>query len=186
VRVDGLQHSEGERRIHVIQGKFVVTDDVSVVLTTILGSCVSACIRDPAAAIGGMNHFLLPGEGHQRDNQQAVCYGVYAMELLVNALLQRGAQRNRLEAKLFGGGHVLACSNDIGAQNADFAQRFLRHEGLNLVAASLRGYGGRRIQYWPVSGRARQIMIERDDLSLFTPGGPPLETQGSSADVELF
>ncbi len=183
---DDLHVAEHERRIHVIQGNFVVTDDANVMLTTILGSCVSACIRDPLAAIGGMNHFLLPGEGQQRGNEQAVCYGVHAMELLVNALLQRGAQRNRLEAKLFGGGHVLACSNDIGAQNADFAQRFLKHEGLNLVAASLRGFGGRRIQYWPVSGRARQIMLERDDPSLFAPERSSPVVQSSSDDVELF
>ena len=88
----------------------------SVALTTILGSCVAACMRDSRAGVGGMNHFLLPGalvgkaEGVER--------GVHAMELLINALLQAGAKRDRLEAKIFGGARMMKNLSDIGAKNA--------------------------------------------------------------------
>lgn len=90
------------QRITVMRGEYHVVDREDVVLTTILGSCVAACIRDPFARTGGMNHFLLPGN-NGRSSLDAQSYGVHLMELLVNGLLQRGAHRHRLEAKLFGG-----------------------------------------------------------------------------------
>ncbi len=184
--IKALQSSLRERRIHVIQGEFVVADDPDVVLTTVLGSCVAACIRDAKAKVGGMNHFLLPGDGWETDGQQATRYGIHAMELLVNALLSCGAQRSRLEAKLFGGANVLVGGSDIGALNASFAEDFLRYEGLSFVGGSLRGQGARRIQYWPVSGRARQIILGRAD----PPPTPPASRQASlpsdGNDVELF
>ncbi|MDH6235247.1 chemotaxis receptor (MCP) glutamine deamidase CheD, partial [Mesorhizobium soli] len=94
------------QRITVMRGEFHVVDRPEVVLTTILGSCVAACLRDPYAGVGGMNHFLLPGTlgAARRDAER---YGVHLMELLVNGLLARGAQRQRLEAKLFGGARTL-------------------------------------------------------------------------------
>jgi len=140
----------GERRVHIVQGEYHVTSDAGVVLTTLLGSCVAACLRDPDMAIGGMNHFLLPGqEGDLEDGlrRDAERYGVHLMELLVNGLLRQGARRERLEAKLFGGARTMEGLADIGARNAAFAERFLRHEGIRLVGGSLRGEQGRRIQY---------------------------------------
>ena len=80
------------RKVHVIQGEFHVSDHPDVMLTTILGSCVAACVRDPLSGVGGMNHFLLPGE----EGGEGLRYGVQSMELLVNALLRRGARRDRL------------------------------------------------------------------------------------------
>ncbi len=157
----------GERRVHIVQGEYHVTSDAGVMLTTLLGSCVAACLRDPDMAIGGMNHFLLPGqegdleEGLRRDAER---YGVHLMELLVNGLLRQGARRERLEAKLFGGARTMEGLADIGARNADFAERFLRHEGIRLVGGSLRGEQGRRIQYWPGSGRARQVFLSTDQI----------------------
>ncbi|NJC39814.1 chemotaxis protein CheD [Brevundimonas alba] len=143
------------RRVHVGQGEHQVTDDPSVLLTTILGSCVSMCLRDPVAGVGGMNHFLLP-EGQGGGTDAGRRYGAYAMEVLINDCLKAGGRRDRLEAKLFGGGRMFDALRDVGQANADFAERFLRDEGIAHVGGSLRGAGGRRVQYWPVSGRAMQ------------------------------
>lgn len=176
----------GGVRVHVVQGEQYVTDEPDAVLTTLLGSCVAACMRDPVAGVGGMNHFLLPGGRTQSVSNQA--HGVHAMELLVNALLSRGARRERLEAKLFGGARLIDGLTDVGRQNADFAERFLADEGIRVVGGSLRGEHGRKIQYWPHSGRARQSLMERDNFQVFdverkTRPIAPVESDGS---VELF
>ena len=171
------------RKIHVIQGEFHVSDDAGAVMTTILGSCVAACIRDPVAGIGGMNHFLLPGE----DGGEGLRYGVQSMELLLNALLRRGARRDRLEVKLFGGARLIDGLTDVGSQNAAFAERFVRDEGLQAAGGSLRGQQARRIQYWPVSGRARQILLAPNESRVFAierrhVAAPPADTGA----LELF
>ncbi|MGH6761730.1 MAG: chemotaxis protein CheD [Phyllobacterium sp.] len=173
------------RRVNIVQGEFYVSQDPGVVLSTILGSCVAACIRDPYAEAGGMNHFLLPGDDDFTSRQRAEHYGVHLMELLVNGLLQRGAQRNRLEAKLFGGARTMRGLSDIGERNADFAERFLRNEGIAIVGGSMRGGRGRRVQYWPVSGRARQFMLPDGET---TPDlvPAPLVQPASSGSVEFF
>ena len=151
------------RKAHVIQGEFRVSEDPELVLTTILGSCVAACMRDPVAGVGGMNHFLLPGEA----GAEGLRYGVQSMELLVNALLRRGARRERLEVKLFGGARLIDRLTDVGSQNALFAERFVAEEGLMHAGGSLRGDRARRIQYWPVSGRARQVFLTAADNRVF-------------------
>jgi len=133
-----------------------------------------------------MNHFLLPGDGPGSENQDLVRYGVHAMELLINALLNRGAQRHRLEAKLFGGAHLLSGKQNVGAQNADFAERFLRDEGLSLISSSLRGYSARRVQYWPVSGRARQIILMSDCINELAPANRKLAPAANNDELELF
>jgi chemotaxis protein CheD len=176
------------KRVHVVQGEQHVSDDPSVVLTTLLGSCVAACMRDPVAGVGGMNHFLLPGGKAYASDVQAERHGVHAMELLVNALLQRGARRERLEAKLFGGARLIDGLTDVGMQNAGFAERFLADEGIKYVGGSLRGEHGRKIQFWPVSGRARQSLMEREKVQVFDVERrirpvAPVESDGS---VELF
>ncbi len=162
-----------ERRIHIVQGEYKVSHDPNVVVSTLLGSCVAACIRDPLAGVGGMNHFLLPGEDSRSHSGDAERYGDYLMELLVNGLMKQGAQRERLEAKLFGGARMMRGLSDIGRQNAEFAQRYLRHEGIRVVGKDLGGRQGRRVQYWPVSGRARQSYVAAgpgiDDIEFKTP-----------------
>lgn len=178
----------GGLRVHVVQGEQFVTDDPEAVLTTLLGSCVAACMRDPVAGVGGMNHFLLPGGRSQSADTQAQRHGVHAMELLVNALLSRGARRERLEAKLFGGARLIDGLTDVGRQNADFAERFLAAEGIRHIGGSLLGEHGRKVQFWPVSGRARQSLMERESVQVFdaerrTRPIPPVESDGS---VELF
>jgi chemotaxis protein CheD len=171
--------------VNIVQGEYFVTDDGNVVVTTLLGSCVAACIRDPIARVGGMNHFLLPApEVRVRDND-AERYGVHLMELLVNGLLQRGARRDRLEAKLFGGARTVEGLSDIGARNAAFAERFLRNEDIVIVGGSLGGESGRRVQYWPVSGRARQAIMSADkNLPLPVVSVVPKAPDGG--EVEFF
>ena len=154
-------------RVHIVQGEHHVTGHPDAVLTTLLGSCVAACIRDPIAGVGGMNHFLLPGGRARQADREAQRYGVQAMELLVNALLSAGARRERLEAKLFGGARLIDGLTDIGNQNAEFAVRFLAAEGIRHIGGSLRGELGRKVQFWPVSGRARQSLMERESAQVF-------------------
>ncbi|MFO7326026.1 MAG: chemoreceptor glutamine deamidase CheD [Pseudomonadota bacterium] len=130
-------------------------------ITTVLGSCVAACIRDPEAAIGGMNHFMLPeetphGRGDWRDAVGlATRYGSYAMESLINGLLKLGARRERLEVKLFGGGQVLDVDMPVGQRNVEFARRWLLTEGLRVVAQDVGGKSPRRIIYFPATGMVK-------------------------------
>jgi len=158
-------------------------------VTTILGSCIAACIWDGVAGIGGMNHFLLPGDGkHRQPGGDAMRFGVHAMELLVNGLLQRGAIKSRMRAKLFGGARMIKGLTDIGELNANFAEKFLREEDITLVGGSLRGEQGRRIQFWPVSGRARQVLLANEtesilDLERTRPVPKPTVETGA---LELF
>jgi chemotaxis protein CheD len=180
--VGTLDRVEAQRRVHIVQGEHYVTDDPGAVVSTLLGSCVAACLRDPVAAVGGMNHFLLPGDGQRRNADDSLRYGVHAMELLVNALLAKGARRERLEAKLFGGARLTRGLTDVGALNAAFAEDFLRREGLKHVGGSLRGRSGRRIQFWPVSGRARQVLLANAEASPPEAGRPAAE----AGALELF
>ena len=154
---------EDERRLHLTQGQFKVSGDADVVLMTTLGSCVAACLHDPVARVGGMNHFLLPeGSGpHSAVGSEAMRYGAYAMEVLVNALLRAGGRRDRLQGKLFGGARLSGRLADIGGDNVAFAETFLRREGISYLGGSVRGQSARRIQYWPECGRARQLFLER-------------------------
>jgi chemotaxis protein CheD len=179
------EHVRMDRRLHIVQGEFKVSDDPNVVVSTLLGSCVAACIRDPIAGVGGMNHFLLPGEDIKSHARDAERYGDYLMELLVNGLMQKGAHRDRLEAKLFGGARMMRGLSDIGLKNGEFAERYLKYEGIKLVGKDLGGQQGRRLQYWPVSGRARQSYVVAGPSvdSIEVVKAPPSRSYG---DVELF
>ncbi len=174
-----------ERRVNIVQGEFHVTDDPAVVLTTILGSCVAACLHDRVAGVGGMNHFLLPG--FDGPGERGAEQGVHAMELLVNGLLKSGARRDRLEAKLFGGARMLRGLTDVGSMNADFAERFARRERITVTGGSLRGEQGRRIQYWPIAGRARQLALGGPETEVFASERivPPRRADEGGA-LELF
>jgi chemotaxis protein CheD len=180
----------GSKRLHVVQGEFAVTEDPDIMMGTILGSCVSACMRDPVAGVGGMNHFLLPGERENDGGPQSLRYGVQSMELLLNALYRKGARRERLEVKLFGGARVIDGLSDVGQQNAAFAERFLASEGITMNGGSLRGDQARRIQFWPVSGRVRQMalvdpnrQVQVFEAERAKPAPAPMADDG---DLELF
>lgn len=142
---------------HISQGEYATGRDPEASITTILGSCIAACLYDPQAHCGGMNHFLLPeSEG---STAPAASFGINAMELLINALIKSGAERPRLRAKIFGGARMIAGLSDVGAKNATFIQGFLQREGIPCDAMSLGGTQARRVQFWPQSGRARQKLL---------------------------
>lgn len=174
-----------ERRINIIQGEYQVSADAGAVITTMLGSCVAACLHDPLAKAGGMNHFLLAGGSATPGVGEAERHGVHLMELLVNGMLKLGASRDRLRAKLFGGARAMHGLTDIGAENARFARAFLAREGIAIVGVSLGGEIGRRIQFWPASGRARQLFMSKSEAvpALAARMQPPLPPSG---DLELF
>lgn len=174
-------------KVHVTQGESHVSSDPNVVMTTVLGSCIAACLRDPTTGIGGMNHFLLPDAGDRKDGGDAVRYGAYAMELLINGLLKKGARRDRLEAKIFGGGKLFDGLSDVGASNAAFAERFLRDEGIPIVSSSTGGLSARRVEFWPASGRVRQRLVAVDNAPAEVRRPIPASAPAaSSGDLELF
>lgn len=145
------------RMVFVVQGTSYVSAHPEATLSTVLGSCISVCLFDPVAAVGGMNHFLLPiglGEdsGHIR-------FGVNAMESLIAELLHTGAQRPRLQAKLFGGARMSAHLADIGRANALFAQDFLQNAGIACLSSSLGGTMARRVVFRPATGQARMLFV---------------------------
>lgn len=179
-RPDGRLHDR-PTYVHVVQGEFVVSDQPGTVLTTILGSCVSTCICDPTAGVGGMNHFLLPDNGPGDGRQFR--YGLYAMELLINGLLKKGASKDRLEAKLFGGAMMNDGLGRIGAANAAFARRFLADEGIRCLAQSLGGTLARRVRFTPTTGQAQQLIVQPDALA---PQPPPRLPARSDDDVTFF
>ncbi len=162
----------------------MVVDDPHVVLSTVLGSCVAACLRDPESGVGGMNHFLLPGTEDSRAYGEAERYGAHLMEVLVNGLLKRNARRERLEGKIFGGARMLRGLSDIGAKNAAFATRFLNNEGIRIVAENTGGTLGRRIEYFPVSGRARLFLLS--DAAQMPPFQEPSAPRARESELELF
>lgn len=171
------------RTIHVIQGDMAVTAEPESVLSTVLGSCIATCMRDPVIGIGGMNHFLLPGTSNTNGGESQK-YGVYAMECLINGLLRQGAMRDRLEAKIFGGASVVKVSTNIGEQNIAFVKQFLRDENIQLISESTGGTRARRIKYWPVSGEAKQLLLDRaEKVDKPAPPPPPPKDTG---DIELF
>ncbi|WP_246194679.1 chemotaxis protein CheD [Allochromatium palmeri] len=146
-----------KRRL-VRPGEQAVTDK-SMILTTLLGSCVSVCLFDPVARLMGMNHFLLPMRNPANREPllatDAGRYGLWAMEMLVNDLLKRGARREQLRAKAFGGANVLRESTDtrmdhfnIGTSNVLFVRQFLDRDGIPLVAEDLGGLHGRQIHFY--------------------------------------
>jgi chemotaxis protein CheD len=159
----------GLTAVKLLPGEYYVTSE-DMVLTTVLGSCVSACIRDSASCIGGMNHFMLPDEADPAscDAAATMRYGAYAMEVLLNELLKAGARRERLEAKVFGGGAVLANMTmlNIGERNADFVLRFLQTERIRVAAQDLRGKLPRRINFFPLSGRVAVRKLHQQDDAL--------------------
>jgi chemotaxis protein CheD len=151
--------------VKVFPGEHYVTSDPEDMLVTILGSCVSACIRDPLAKVGGMNHFMLPEAGGRGWDtaSDSMRYGNVAMERLINDILARGGMRQRLEIKVFGGGNVMKSTANIGHRNADFVEEYLAAESLPIAARHLRGQLPRRVHYFPVTGRVMLLELARTE-----------------------
>ena len=178
--------------VKVFPGEFYTTNKSDEVLVTILGSCVSACIRDPRLGIGGMNHFML-AEGEAQSwggDSKSTRYGNFAMEKLVNELIKAGASRNSLEIKVFGGGNVTDTRNAIGTQNSDFVLKYLESEGLSCAAQDLGGLHPRRIHYYPATGRVvRRILAGSENSSVARQENEyagRLSSRKVAGDIELF
>jgi chemotaxis protein CheD len=139
----------------ILPGEFFCTFK-DMLIVTVLGSCVAACIRDRVSGIGGMNHFMLPdGDGSDPLISASARYGTYAMELLINELLKSGARRENLEAKVFGGGNVLRglTALNVGERNAAFVRAYLKAEGIRVLAEDLNDIFPRKVYFFPRSGR---------------------------------
>jgi chemotaxis protein CheD len=139
-------------------------------ISTVLGSCVSTCLWDPFVRIGGMNHFMLPGDQASSASPWGVSarFGIYAMEVLINEMIHLGADRRRLVAKVFGGAQVLQGFDtlDVGAMNSQFVLNFLREEGIQLAAQDLLGVSPRKIHFFPASGKVhmKKLHLQPDDI----------------------
>lgn len=146
----------------ILPGEFFVSQSPMIVYT-VLGSCISACIRDPFVGVGGMNHFMLPEPketGHDSWGE-STRYGSFAMESLINGILKRGGHRNRLEIKLFGAGKIYDGKIDVGDTNAKWVIQYLKSEGLTVVKTDLGDVFPRKVYYQTDSGRVLLKKIER-------------------------
>ena len=177
----------------ILPGEFYATGR-EMVLVTVLGSCVCACIRDKVSGIGGMNHFMLPDSGQDRTNPlgDSARYGVYAMEVLINQLLKMGAKRSNFEAKVFGGGSVLRGFTvaNIGERNAEFVLQFLKTEKIAVAAKDLLDIYPRKVYYFPSTGlvRVKKLKQVHNDtiINRETEYNTRLQYAKLEGDVELF
>lgn len=175
-------------------GEYYLTTEEELI-STVLGSCVSACVRDPIAGVGGLNHFMLPageGEGAWSTTTAAGAnrYGNYAMEHLINDILNAGGMRKHLEFKVFGGGRMIQGMADVGKRNVSFIRKYLATEGFNILAEDLGSVFSRKVLFSPLSGRVRvkkfralhsKTVAQRDTEYEHTLTNKPI-----SGDVELF
>jgi chemotaxis protein CheD len=181
--------------VKILPGEYYVTRSDEAI-TTVLGSCISACIRDPVLRVGGMNHFMLPEDNSGRDTMSkapvvlSTRYGSHAMESLINDLLKLGGVRQRLEIKVFGGGRVLTAMTDIGARNIDFVRHYLDMEQLRIEAQDVGGDQPRKVVYFPNEGKVRVRKLrpienrgisDREKLYLES-----LRAKDAGGDIELF
>ncbi len=202
--LEGFEHInrywDKHTKMHVakiIPGQYYVTKGPEMIVT-VLGSCISACIRDSSAGIGGMNHFMLPlskdGIDHWRatDPSAATRYGNYAMEHMINDILTHGGKRHRLEVKICGGGRVLQAMQliDIGQKNIDFIKDYIWTEGLTIAAEDVGGIYPRKVQYLPATGKMRikklRAMHNDTIIKREMEYEHELEEKPVSGEVELF
>jgi len=178
----------------LLPGEYFVTLHDEAIYTT-LGSCISACIRDRVSGIGGMNHFMLPASTSSdswkaADNSASTRYGNYAMEHLINDILKNGGRRQNLEAKIFGGGRIIANMTDVGLRNIAFARDYLQTEGLKVTSEDVGDTFPRMVVYFPATGKVRvkrlrslhnNTIVEMETKYLNT-----IEEKPVSGDIELF
>lgn len=148
----------------ILPGEFFVSREPMVVYT-VLGSCISACIRDPIAGVGGMNHFMLPEPQEHRPSDawggESTRYGSFAMEQLINGILTRGGMKHRLEVKLFGAGRIYEGNLDVGARNTAWVLSYLKTEGFSIATSALGDVFPRKVYYFTHSGRVLVKKIEK-------------------------
>ena len=181
----------GAEAVKVLPGEYFVTT-TDVLLVTVLGSCVSACVRDKEKGIGGMNHFMLADSAEQSPYSASARYGTYAMEILINHLLKLGARRGNLDAKVFGGGSVMASlsSSNVGERNCSFVLDFLRTEGIPVSAQDLLDVHPRKVYFFPATGRVlvkKLTRLHNDTLiRRETEYAARLTETPASGEIELF
>jgi len=145
---------EGVERVTINIGGLRASNQ-PLVIDTVLGSCIAACLYDPVSGVGGMNHFMLP-EGFDPENPTSTRYGVHAMELLITEVMKLGGLRRRLQAKVFGGGHVLNIRESLDGvpqRNIDFVRRFLIAEQIPVMKEDVGGYQARRVLFYVNTGK---------------------------------
>jgi len=150
----------------ILPGEYYVTQE-NELITTVLGSCVSACIRDKESGIGGMNHFMLPvtNAGKFKRGGEALIdnanrYGNYAMEHLINTILSNGGKRKNLEVKVFGGGKIIPTLTDVGTKNIEFVLDYIDQEGLKFISQDLGDIYPRKVIYFPSTGKVGMKKIQ--------------------------
>ena len=138
--------------VKVLPGEYFVSSE-ELIIMTVLGSCISACIWDGKARAGGMNHFMLP-DGDSTDGFGR--YGSYAMELLINEMLKKGARRESMQAKVFGGAQVMAgfTTMNVGERNTKFVLDYLATERIPVVSQDVLDIHPRKVCFFPSSGKA--------------------------------
>ncbi len=171
------------RRITVMQGQVYVGTGAPEILSTVLGSCISCCLYDPVARIGGMNHFLLAQPDRGSNAVADENYGVYLMELLINQMMTGGSVKSRMKAHIYGGANMYAGMERIGDANANFAMHFLSEEKIPVVRQVTGGDMARRVDFDPVLGRTRCRTVERIAAPALAPVKRPRSADG---EVELF
>ncbi|HVK93407.1 MAG TPA: chemoreceptor glutamine deamidase CheD [Noviherbaspirillum sp.] len=177
----------------ILPGEYYYTCK-DMLIVTVLGSCVSACIRDRLTGIGGMNHFMLPDSGGDVDSpvSASMRYGTYAMEVLINDLLKAGARRENLEAKVFGGGNVLRgfVAINVGERNAQFVRDYLRAENIRLVAEDLNDIHPRKVYFFPRTGKVLVKKLKQLNNNTLVNReqdyASKLQTTPVAGDIELF
>ena len=149
----------------ILPGEFYVSTR-NEIISTVLGSCISACIWDEVNGVGGMNHFLLPQRSENSSNSKdsvwgdqnsyTARYGNWAMEYLVNEVIKQGGTRNNMKAKIFGGGKIInAMTTDVGNGNVEFVLEYLKLENIPIVANDTGGPWPRKVMFEPLTGRAQ-------------------------------
>lgn len=170
-------------RVTIIQGDHLATGDADICIVTLLGSCIAVCLYDGVARVGGMNHFLLgqPDEGSHPSAIDMPRYGVHAMELLINAMMNNGAARSRLRAHIYGGATIVAGLGQIGIGNAAFAKCFVETEGIAIGHIDVGGKRARKVEFLPHEGKARSMFV--DDP---VPRQMPAPHPAFGGELELF
>jgi chemotaxis protein CheD len=177
----------------ILPGEYYFTGK-DMLIVTVLGSCVAACIRDRVSGLGGMNHFMLPDGGGDSENpiSASMRYGTYAMEVLINQLLKAGARRENMEAKVFGGGAVLRgfTAINVGERNAEFVLKYLRAEKMRITAEDLNDIYPRKVYFFPRTGKVlvkKLMQVHNDTLVKREQDyASRLKTNSVGGEVELF
>ena len=186
------------RQVHtakILPGEYYVTKGKEMI-ATVLGSCVSACIRDPVIKVGGMNHFMLPLNSNQALDLDvigaATRYGNFAMEHLINDVIKHGGRKENLEVKIFGGGKVIQhmTSVNVGAKNIQFIKDYLLMEGIPILSQNVGDVYPRKVLYSPATGVVKMkrlqtvhndTLVQREEKYLSSINSEPV-----ASDVELF